>query len=121
MTIAPRPPVAPPQVHAPVAVARIQWSIAPEALQLPAGPATLTWTIHLDHDDPRAQATLETPQGIRILHESPASIIPDDDLIHIEVERGSLSATIHSDGRTLYARTRLLADLHIAGGRYEIA
>ncbi|CAG0964591.1 hypothetical protein PHYC_00913 [Phycisphaerales bacterium] len=120
MTIAPRPPVAPPQVQAPARTARIRWSISPEALRLASGAATLVWTIDLDADDPRAQATLETPQGVTLLHDSPASVIQDSELTHIQIEHSLLSATLSADGRILYARTRLLHDLHIPGGRYEI-
>jgi hypothetical protein len=130
----PRAQVLPPEPDAARTVV-IRWSIARAAaagawphLIAPAGPPVLLeWHIGRSPDAPidalgsarLSDTAREAPIPVLCLT-APARIIADHGMEHIDIP-GLLSATIHSDGRVLYARTSLLGAWGLRGGRYQVA
>ncbi|GJQ29377.1 MAG: hypothetical protein HBSAPP03_12610 [Phycisphaerae bacterium] len=96
-----------------------RWEIAPRALGANAS-AALVWSIHPDAGSARATLILDGAE--RVVRETDVIMVRDDaGLLHVTAPHALLVAAFDARGRTRYARTSLLAELRIPGGRYDVA
>lgn len=101
-------------------LARVCWEIEPAALKA-SRSASLCWEIDLDQASARARLEVDGhPRELAScsLHVHDGS----DGLVHVEAQDGRLIAVLdaHREGFVLFARTTLLGDLGIPGGRYDV-
>jgi hypothetical protein len=83
----------------------------------------LRWEVEMDGEG--AAVIIDPAGGKEPLARGVALCTSDGELMHVEVRDGAavlLAATVRvgEEARVLYARTPLLAELGLGGGRYEV-
>jgi hypothetical protein len=112
----------PAAAHLGLAHATITWRITTRGWGDPADGATvdLAWEIDLGRGE--AACVLRTATGPRALRRCAVRVVvAGDDMIDVRTEDATLHAVLDpAEGRAIYARTSVLRELGVPGGRAEI-
>ncbi len=105
-----------------LAHATITWRVATRGWGNPADGATVDLAWEIDLAQGEAVCIVRGTSGARVLRRCAVRVVvAGDDMLDVRAEDATLQAVLDpADGRAIYARTRVLRDLGVPGGRAEI-